>query len=54
MDSTMTLPGPSPEIMDLFDLDVRRAPVIPLPSAADSGDCTNDGCTGSCNSCGCR
>jgi hypothetical protein len=54
MDSTMTLPGLFAEITDLFDLDVRSTPVIPLPTAADSGDCTNDGCTASCNSCGCK
>lgn len=54
MDSTLTLPGPSAEIIDLFDLDVRSAPVAVLPTTGKSANCTNDGCTGSCNSCGCK
>jgi hypothetical protein len=51
---TMTLPGPSADIIDLFNLDTRTAPVVPLPSMGDSSDCTNDGCTASCASCGCK
>ncbi len=43
-----------PEITDLFDLDVRTTPIAMLPTTGRSADCTNDGCTGSCASCGCR
>lgn len=44
----------SADLTDLFSLDVRTSSVATLPSAGDSADCTNDGCTASCQSCGCR
>jgi hypothetical protein len=44
----------STDLTDLFDLDVRTTSVATLPSGNDSADCTNDGCTRSCQSCGCR
>jgi hypothetical protein len=42
------------DIAALFNLDVRTASLATLPGAADSGDCTNDTCTASCVSCGCK
>ncbi len=48
MDSTATLADPFADISDLFNLSPRTSPVVSLPTASDSGDCTNDGCTGSC------
>lgn len=44
----------SADLTDLFNLDARTMSVATLPSAGDSADCTNDGCTRSCASCGCR
>ncbi|HEX5113643.1 MAG TPA: hypothetical protein VFW65_00440 [Pseudonocardiaceae bacterium] len=44
----------SADVADLFDLDPRTAPIVTLPTGNDSADCTNDGCTKSCVSCGCR
>ncbi|MEV1179226.1 hypothetical protein [Nonomuraea sp. NPDC049784] len=42
------------EVSDLFNLGVQVGPVHELPAGiAFSGDCTNDGCTASCASCGC-
>lgn len=46
--------APSPEIADLFDLDPRTAPIAKLPTIGKSSNCTNDGCTASCNSCTCK
>jgi hypothetical protein len=44
----------SADLADLFDLDPRTAPLAALPTVPNSEDCTNDGCTRSCVSCGCR
>lgn len=44
----------SADIADLFNLDTQITPVAALPMRGDSADCTNDGCTGSCLSCGCK
>lgn len=60
MDATSTMSNPTTgtdvctDLDDLFALDPRTEPLAALPAAADSGDCTNDGCTGSCVSCGCK
>ena len=60
MNSTATVGEPSAntelsaDMADLFDLDPRTAPLAALPTIANSEDCTNDGCTRSCVSCGCR
>jgi hypothetical protein len=43
--------GLSSEIADLFDLDPRSIPVADLGNVGRSADCTNDGCTASCNGC---
>lgn len=42
------------DLAALFDLDPRTTPLTELGDLPDSADCTNDGCTGSCLSCGCR
>lgn len=60
MNSTTTVDVPSAsaelsgDMADLFDLDPRTAPIAGQPTGNDSADCTNDGCTRSCMSCGCR
>lgn len=41
-------------IADLFDLDVQTEGVADLGGVGRSADCTNNGCTRSCVSCGCR
>lgn len=41
-------------IADLFDLDVQTEGVADIGGSGHSGDCTNNGCTASCLSCGCR
>lgn len=41
-------------IANLFDLDVQTELAADLDGAADSEDCTKNGCTESCLSCGCR
>jgi hypothetical protein len=60
MNSTASCAAPSVgaelsvDITDLFDLDARTAPIATPPGVPSSEDCTNDGCTNSCVSCGCR
>jgi hypothetical protein len=44
----------SADVADLFDLDAWTTPIAGLPTGHNSADCTNDGCTRSCQSCGCR
>lgn len=44
----------SVDLADLFDLNPRTIPLAGQSTVAASGDCTNDGCTRSCVSCGCR
>ena len=41
-------------IADLFDLDVQTEGVADRGGPVRSADCTNNGCTASCQSCGCR
>lgn len=47
-------PELSVDVADLFDLNPRTVPLPGQPPIASSEDCTNDGCTRSCMSCGCR
>ncbi|GAA3168676.1 hypothetical protein [Nonomuraea salmonea] len=41
------------DVSNLFDLEVQVGPTYELPDKLASGDCTDDGCTASCASCGC-
>ncbi|HEU0086763.1 MAG TPA: hypothetical protein VFQ77_03805 [Pseudonocardiaceae bacterium] len=53
-DSTVLATALDVAIADLFDLDVQTEGVADLDRADRSADCTNNGCTESCLSCGCR
>ena len=58
-DTDATVAGtPMPEfnaaVADLFQLNAQWIPAAQSAAMPDSADCTNDGCTNSCNSCGCR
>ncbi|WP_322751886.1 MULTISPECIES: hypothetical protein [unclassified Frankia] len=49
MDDRSVLPT---DVLDeLFSLDPQVSPLGELAGFGDSGDCTNDGCTGSCVGC---
>jgi hypothetical protein len=41
-------------IADLFDLDMQTEYTVDFDGVGRSADCTNNGCTNTCLSCGCR
>lgn len=38
---------------DLFNLDVKMAPVYDMTGSNTTTQCTDNGCTNTCRSCGC-